>query len=289
MILGWFFDFRRLLVSLPDNKFKAWSDAIREMIQTKITTSSILECNIGRLVHLSMVLPGVHHFMSRLRDLLTRSKNRSKIKINQVCLEDLELMLFFLEKAHKGISLNQIVYRRPTHVYRSDSCPSGLGGYSHEGWAWRFYIPYELQGRATNNLLEHIASIITVWIDILAGRLKPGDCSLSMTDSTTSEGWAHKTNFSKDNEEPIQATIRIQVAREHAMRLLENDIKEFSPLECNPTQAVSGSMQHVISYALHPAPRTLWDITVASPTTYYNQLPQQPLCTIPQFVIQATT
>ena len=27
----------------------------------------------------------------------------------------------------------------------------------------------------------------------------------------------------------------------------------FSPLECNPTQAVSGSMQHVISYALHPA------------------------------------
>jgi len=156
MILGWFFDFRRLLVSLPDNKFKAWSDAIREMIQTKITTSSILECNIGRLVHLSMVLPGVHHFMSRLRDLLKRSKNRSKIKINQVCLEDLELMLFFLEKAHKGISLNQIVYRRPTHVYRSDSCPSGLGGYSHEGWAWRFYIPYELQGRATNNLLEHI-------------------------------------------------------------------------------------------------------------------------------------
>ena len=228
MILGWHFDFRRLVVSLPENKFIAWSEAIQEMIRTKVTTHSELECNIGRLVHLSMILPSVNHFMSRLRDLLARSKNRSKIKINKVCMNDLELMRFFLTKAHKGISLNQTVYRRPTHVYRSDSCPAGLGGYSHEGYAWRFYIPHNLQGRASNNLLEHIASIITVWVDLLAGRLMPGDCSLSMTDSTTSEGWARKTNFSENTEEPIQATIRIEVAREHAMRLLEHDIKDYS-------------------------------------------------------------
>jgi hypothetical protein len=32
-------------------------------------------------------------------------------------------------------------------------------------------------------------------VDILAGRLKHGDCALSMTDSTTSAGWLRKSNF----------------------------------------------------------------------------------------------
>jgi len=124
--------------------------------------------------------------------------------------------------------MNLIVYRRPDRVYRSDSCPAGLGGYSDQGFAWRWYIEQELQGRASNNLLEHIASIITVWIDIINGRLKHGDCSLSMTDSTTSEGWTRKTNFKEDCEEPIQATVRIQVAREHATRLMEHGVKDYS-------------------------------------------------------------
>jgi hypothetical protein len=111
-----------------------------------------------------------------------------------------------------------IVYRKPIYAYRSDSCPMGLGGYSHEGWAWRFYLPSHLQFRASNNLFEHIASIITPWIDIIANRLQPGDCSLSMTDSLTSEGWSHKTNFKEDKEELIRATVRLEVARHHAHR-----------------------------------------------------------------------
>jgi hypothetical protein len=228
IILGWLFNFRGLMISLPDNKFVAWSEAILKMINEKETTALVLGQNIGRLVHLGFVLPQVYHFMSRIRELHDRSLNRRSISINETCIKDLELMLAFLNKARDGVDMNQLVYRKPTHVYRSDSCPAGLGGYSHEGWAWRFYIPYELQGRASNNLLEHIASIITVWIDLLAGRLKPGDCSLSMTDSTTSEGWARKTNFKEDGEEPIQATIRIEVARSHALRLLENNIKDYS-------------------------------------------------------------
>ena len=81
-------------------------------------------------------------------------------------------MLFFLEEASKGIDLNQIAFRMPDFVYRSDSCSKGLGGYSHLGKAWRFYIPKCLQFRASNNLLEHIASIITPWIDILNGSVK---------------------------------------------------------------------------------------------------------------------
>ena len=49
------------------------------------------------------------------------------------------------------------------------------------------------------------------------------------TDSTTSEGWTRKTNFREDGEEPIQeATVRIKIARSHATRLLNNNIKDYS-------------------------------------------------------------
>jgi hypothetical protein len=119
-------------------------------------------------------------------------------------------------------------YRCPPNVYRSDSCPAGLGGYSHKGFAWRYYLPKDLKFQASNNLLEHLAAIITPWVDILTGRLKEGDCALSMTNNTTSEGWLKKTNFIKDNKELIQATIQLEVARHHTTNYLLRGIQEYS-------------------------------------------------------------
>jgi len=83
---------------------------------------------------------------------------------------------------------NTVGFRSPDRIYYSDSCPAGLGGYSDQGFAWRFRIPDDLQFRASNNLLEFLAAVITPWIDIIDGRLSRGDCALSMTDSTTAEG-----------------------------------------------------------------------------------------------------
>ena len=57
----------------------------------------------------------------------------------------------------------------------------------------------------------------------------PGDCSLSETDSSTSEGWSRKSNFKEDeDEDPIQATVRLEVAREHARHFMDNGIKDYS-------------------------------------------------------------
>jgi hypothetical protein len=123
--------------------------------------------------------------------------------------------------------MNQIAHQKPTHVYRSDSCPAGLGGYSLKGSAWRFKIPSHLQFRASNNLLEHLAAVITPWVDIIAGRLRKGDCALSMTDSTTSEGWLRRSNFKEEND-LIQASTRIKVAREHARRYMDFEIRDYS-------------------------------------------------------------
>ena len=49
-----------------------------------------------------------------------------------------------------------------------------------------------------------------------------------MTDSSTSEGWLRKSNFKEDGENPIQATIRLEVPRSDAKRIMENKIKNYS-------------------------------------------------------------
>jgi hypothetical protein len=227
-VLGWLIDTRRLLLSLPNNKFVAWTEIISSVLTRGTTTAKEMESIIGRLGHIGMAVPFVHHFLSRLRDLQKRAKSRRTININEECHNDLHFMINVIKIAHSGISLNIIVYRRPTHVYRSDSCPAGLGGYSDSGFAWRYYLPPHLQFRATNNLLEHLAAIITPWIDIIKGRLQSGDCALSMTDSTTSEGWLRKTNFSELGDNPLQATVRLEAARTHAMHYMTLGIREYS-------------------------------------------------------------
>ncbi len=175
-----------------------------------------------------MAIPFFHHFLSRLRDLQFCTKSRQLIPITDNCRRDLELMKNVIKIAHDSISMNIIVYRRPMHIYRSDSCPADLEGYSDSSFAWQYYLKPEHQFQATNNLLAHIAAIITPWVDIILGRLHSGGCALSMTDSATSEGWLRKTNVSKLKEDPIQATVRLEVARMHAMHYITHSIKEYS-------------------------------------------------------------
>ena len=134
-ILGWEIDFCHLLIKLPNNKSVAWVAAIERMLEDGMSTAKELETNIGRLVHLGLAIPLIHHFMSRLRDLHSKAKKRRSVKINGEYWKDLKMMLVFLI-INDGISMNSIAIRKPTHIYRSDSCPHRLGGYSHEGWAW---------------------------------------------------------------------------------------------------------------------------------------------------------
>ena len=154
-------------------------------------------------------------------------------------------MLRFLDIAKQGINMNLIVFRRPTHVFWSDSCPFGLGGYSDKGFAWQFELPEELCFRASNNLVEYIASIISPWIDMLAGRLNQGDCALSMTDSSTSAGWLCKTNFREiigNDTDLIQAQVRIKTAQHHATLFLKAGIKEYSQWFPGKENNVAGAL-----------------------------------------------
>ncbi len=198
------------------------------MINNVTATANFLETNIGRLGPLGMAIPFIHHFLSHLRDLHSTAIWGRLVKINGKYSKDLQLMLNFLKMANVGVSLNSIAFWQPTHVYRSNSCPAGLGRYNHKGFAWRWCLPENLKFRASNNLLDHLAAIILPWVDILAGRLNSQDCVLSMTDSTTAEGWLKKSNFGKLGESKIQSSVRIEEAQMQATLFMSLGIKNYS-------------------------------------------------------------
>jgi hypothetical protein len=228
VILGWLLNFWMMMIALPENKFIAYSQAISDMIEHGWTSKAELKTNIRQWVHLGQVLPFIHHFLSRLCFLLRRLERKRQLKLNEQCIADLEFLQSALEQCRDGINMNTITYRCSTHAYRSDSCPAGLRGYSNKGFTWRYYLPQYLKFCASNNLLEHIAAIITPWVDIITGHLTRGDCALLMTDSTTLEGWLKKTNFIEDGQSPIQVTIRLKVACLHASHYLSHEIREYS-------------------------------------------------------------
>ena len=226
--LGWDIDTRNFCVSLPSHKFKAWNLSITTILKTGSTTFKQLETLIGRLTHVSTIMPHILHFMGRLRTLCYSASKRRRVTIRLVHKEDLSLCQRFLTKAHQGIDINLIIFREPTHAYFSDACPTGIGGYNDRGLAWRWPIPKNLQYRATINMLEHVASIVGPWIDLLSDQLPPLSCSISLTDSTTSAGWLRKSNFSDTGENAEHFHAKLQVARSHATRFIDNDIREYS-------------------------------------------------------------
>ncbi len=271
IILGWSFDFQRLLISLPENKFITWTTNINKLLVEGSSTAKELESTIGQLGHLALVVPGVHHFLSSLRELQELATRRRSIRISEDCHEDLLLMLHFLGIAKQGIDMNLVAFHCPTHVYRSDSCPFGLGGYLDKGFAWHFKIPEDLRFRASNNLLEYIVSIISPWVDMLAGRLSQGDCALLMTNSSTSAGWLCKTNFQEiigDDPGPVQARVQIKTACHHAILFLNAGIKEYS-------QWFPGQENNVADALSHDFDRSDVAITQILRDTCPLQLPQR--------------
>jgi hypothetical protein len=145
IMLGWELNFRRMTIALPDSKHIAYTRAINNMLKRGWTTHGELESNIGQWVHMAQIIPFVHHFLSRICFLMKQAKSKRTIEINATCRDDLKFILHVLKIYYSGVDFNSIAFRRPTHAYRSDSCPRGLGGYSHQGYAWRYYLKPELQ------------------------------------------------------------------------------------------------------------------------------------------------
>jgi hypothetical protein len=227
-ILGWVVDTRRLLLSLPSNKVRAWSDEIQTMLDapTKVSYET-LDTLIGRLNHCGFIIPQARHFLGRIRTAKHRASKRRTVSLSLDVQADLRLWLGFLQYAGNGIDMNNLTFRHPTHISRVDASEHGLGGYSLvTGQAWRFEIPADLRFRASLNSLEHLASYVQIAFEAATTGLPPSSVILTGTDSTTAAGWLHRSSF--DDSTPDATPLRLWVARATAQLLIDHSSVLFS-------------------------------------------------------------
>jgi hypothetical protein len=222
--LGWVLDTRRLLVQLPHHKYTAWSAQTRQLLQRKTTNNKDLSSLLGRLEHIAVVIPMFAHYLNNIRALQILAENaKHNVRINQRVKKDLTLSLAFLEKAHLGVSMNLMTFRAPNQIYINDASEHGLGGFATHGRAWRWHIPPSLQGRAHINLLEFMAQLISIWIDIIEEVTRPHDCLLGMGDSTAAMGWLRRSNFRQKFETDTEWLVKQDIARKVAELVLQAD------------------------------------------------------------------
>ena len=88
MILGLFFDFKRMSLALPTNKYFAWKSDIVDMLKYRKATASKLDTIIGRLGNIGNIIGQIFHFLSRLQELFRRAKNRRSIRIADTIAKD---------------------------------------------------------------------------------------------------------------------------------------------------------------------------------------------------------
>ena len=193
-VTGWDIDTRRFEVRLTNDKTKAWSTSIKDILKAGDTCHEDMETLEGRLNHAGYIIPLARHFLHAIRRLTQRCSNK-RVTITDRERKYLNIWLRFLTKANQGISINNIVYRRPTHIRWDDSCPIGIGGVSTNGRAYRYNIPRHLQGRVSNNALEFLASMVGCWVDIFEGKVAKYSCYLANTDSSSCAGWIYNSNF----------------------------------------------------------------------------------------------
>ena len=207
-VLGWILDTRRLLVQLPQDKYDEWINDIDTIIKGKQCQWKLFQTVKGRLNHCGSTIPHLRHFLNRMHEFETRQGGNSRnensfVRVPHDIKEDLALHKEFLGMSREGVSMNLLTARRPTHVFASDSCKetnglAGMGGYSvTSGRAWRFKFPDHVANspHISNNLLEYMATVVTIWIDQLHGDIPPESSVLSTSDSSSSVGWLRKSSF----------------------------------------------------------------------------------------------
>jgi hypothetical protein len=241
IVLGWMIDARRLLISLPEDKFQAWVASIDNTIVNATCTRDDLETLVGQLNHAAHIIPMARHFMSRLRQLLhTTTQGNRRLHVRKEVADDLHLWKCLLTKANRGISINLIVTRRPSRLCWSDSCPFGIGGYSLvTGFAWRIRIPVDsiiYGSNLVNNLLEFLGMAINILLELKNCKRGEHDCILALGDNTSAVGWLHNTAKLGPGDGTRKA--HLMVARRLAHEVLDMDC-------CIASQHIKGELNLV--------------------------------------------
>ena len=241
-LLGWHINSRDFTIGLPIEKVKAWIQSINEVIDKMIISWDEAKTLVGRLNHVGFIIPCARHFLNRIRRLEYVADKHGQAMILPGALADLKLWIKFLERAGQGMSINAIVFRKPTTITLSDACEYGMGGYDLKtGRAWRYEFTKHEREALTLNLKEFLASTISAKLN-LPFDSSSTPCVLSIGDSNCAAGWAYKSNFDPEAEQ-----MHAEVAREHARDIMEHKACEFS----QHTPGVSNVIADCLSRDFH--------------------------------------
>ena len=267
--LGWLLDTRKLTVSLPTHKYKAWSTQITDMLDQKTVSEKLLASVLGRLENVATIIVMMGHFLSNIRGLQIQANHRQhNVRLSKQTRDDLNLCLKFYQSAHEGVSMNLLTFRQPDTTHIGDASEHGLGAFASHGRAWRYIIPVHLRGRAHINLLEFLTQVVSIWIDIIEGKTNPEDCILCMGDSTSAMGWLRRSNFRLKEENDFEWKVKQNIARKLASLVLESKTMLYRQWFAGELNVVADSLSRD-AYYLSQQSHTSFLHSVASP-----QLPQ---------------
>ena len=77
VLLGWRINLRLLVISLPRDKFLAWSKDISDIIEAKHATYQTLDSIVGRLNHAAAALSLARYFLNRIRGAAHRDESNA--------------------------------------------------------------------------------------------------------------------------------------------------------------------------------------------------------------------
>ena len=161
----------------------------------------------------------------------------------------------------KGTSIPNITYALPDYICWSDTSSFGLGGFNHEGLAWQWEIPENLRFRVSINVLEFIASVITIMLTL--ERKEKDRKILAFTDNSSALGWLYKASF-----HPATQTSHDKIARKFAHFMMKQEHSLYSEHIKGDSNNIADALSQEFSLPKNKLTRILYH-------SYPTQMPQK--------------
>ena len=208
---------------------------------------------LRRLENIAQVLTILSHFQSNIGQMyLIVAKKGHNIRLNERAKEDLMLAKHFIDKVNKGVSMNLLTFRKPNIAYICDASEYNIGSFSSYGRAWSYIILAELRNRSHINILEYLAQIVSIWIDIIEGRTNKQDCILTMGDNTGALGWLRRSYFRQKDESENSWDVKQQQGRHLANLTLAADITHYKQWLKGEDNQAADSLSRDAYFAVEP-------------------------------------
>ena len=165
--LGWTINTRTMRVYLPKLKAMIWITEINEVLHNKSASYKKLEKLIGKLNHAAFITPFSRFFLNQIRHQMMLAKKFGSQKLSKNTKEDLILFkdLLAIMSTNKA-SIANITHSLPDYFCWSNACNHGIGVFNSMGQAWQWNIPKEYINKISINLLEFIASVVTIMLTL---------------------------------------------------------------------------------------------------------------------------